>query len=127
MAHMASRVRIKRIYDPAEADDGARMLVDRIWPRGMTKEAAALDEWLKDLAPSDALRRWFGHAPERWPDFKARYARELAANPALARLRAAMKEGPVTLLYAARDPIHNNAAALAEFLRTGAARQKPRA
>ena len=104
------KLRIKRVYEPAEDGDGQRVLVDGIWPRGMTKQAAALDLWLKDIAPSPGLRKWFGHDPVRWPEFQRRYRAELAENEAaVAQLRALLKAGPVTLLYGARDVEHNQA------------------
>ena len=113
-------VRIKRVYDPPEPADGARFLVDRLWPRGLTREKLRLDGWLKDLAPSDALRRWFRHDPARWAEFQRRYREELAEKPAaLAVLRTAAARGPVTLLYAARDPVHNQAVVLRELLLEG--------
>ncbi len=107
----------KRIYEAAEPGDGCRILVDRLWPRGLSREDARLDLWLKDLSPSAELRRWFGHDPARWAAFQTRYFAELQANQtALAELRAALARGPVTLLYAARDTAHNNAVALKAFL-----------
>src|SRR5690606_18076422 len=110
-------IRLKRVYDPAEPGDGQRLLVDGVWPRGKTKQELAIEAWLRSLAPSAGLRRWFGHDPARWEDFRARYFEELAANPdGLARLRAYLDRGPVTLLYAARDEEHNNAVALRDFL-----------
>ena len=110
-------LRIKRVYEPAEDGDGQRVLVDGIWPRGMTKQAAALDLWLKDIAPSTALRKWFGHKPARWPEFQRRYRAELAQNEAaVAQLRALLKAGPVTLLFGARDTEHNQAVALRDYL-----------
>ncbi|ENO84411.1 DUF488 domain-containing protein [Thauera linaloolentis] len=113
-------IRIQRIYDPPSPADGCRVLVDRLWPRGIAKEAAALDHWLRDLAPSTELRRWFGHDPARWNEFRRRYAEELrtgAAAAALDGLRALAASQPVlTLLYAAHDGTHNNAAALREHL-----------
>jgi uncharacterized protein YeaO (DUF488 family) len=115
---MAAAVRIKRIYEPASPEDGARLLVDRVWPRGITKEAAALTMWIKEVAPSTALRKWFGHDPARWPEFHRRYLDELAANtPAVDRIRDYIEAGRTTLLYAAQDPAHNNAVALADYLR----------
>ena len=112
------RVDIKRIYEPPSAADGARVLVDRIWPRGIAKDKARLALWLKAIAPSPALRRWFGHKPERWQEFRKRYRRELAANKAaVARLRALRAAGPVTLLYGARDEEYNQARVIAEYLR----------
>ena len=110
-------VRVKRIYEPAAADDGFRVLVDRIWPRGVKKTDAAIDLWLKDVAPSPKLRRWFGHDPARWPEFRRRYAAELDQQPdAMALLRGKARHGTVTLLYAARDPDRNNAVALQSLL-----------
>ncbi len=115
---MAAAVRIKRIYEPASPEDGARLLVDRVWPRGITKEAAALTMWIKEVAPSTALRKWFGHDPARWPEFHRRYRDELAANtPAVDRVRGYVEAGRTTLLYAAHDPAHNNAVVLADYLR----------
>jgi uncharacterized protein YeaO (DUF488 family) len=109
-------VRIKRVYEPKADDDGLRVLVDRLWPRGLTKAKAALDLWLKDAAPSTELRKWFGHQPERWPEFQRRYRRELEASQAVSRLRSLVGTGTVTLLYGARDRIHNEAVVLASFL-----------
>jgi uncharacterized protein YeaO (DUF488 family) len=110
-------IRIKRIYDPPEPDDGRRLLVDRLWPRGVAREAARLDGWLKELAPSDELRKWFGHDPARWDEFRARYRSELQAQTELlTELRATAKKGAVTLLYAAKDTKHNNAVVLKELL-----------
>lgn len=111
-------IRIKRIYEPPQASDGVRVLVDRLWPRGMRKAAAALDLWLKDAAPSPELRRWFGHDPARWAEFERRYRAELATHPAvLAPLRTLALGGRLTLLYGAHDPIHNHAVVLAAYLR----------
>jgi uncharacterized protein YeaO (DUF488 family) len=109
---------IKRVYDPPAPDDGVRILVDRLWPRGLSKARAALDEWAKEIAPSDALRRWFGHRPERWEEFKARYAQEIRERHAedAARLRRLAHGRVVTLLFAAREPDMNNAAALKEII-----------
>ncbi|NLD74738.1 MAG: DUF488 domain-containing protein [Chloroflexi bacterium] len=110
-------LRAKRVYkDPAE-DDGYRVLVDRLWPRGLRKEAARLDEWAKDLAPSDDLRRWFGHDPARWEEFVARYHAELDEHEgAVSALAERAGRGPVTLLYAAKDEAHNNAVALQRYI-----------
>jgi uncharacterized protein YeaO (DUF488 family) len=113
-------VRVKRVYDPPNPGDGARVLVDRLWPRGLTKEDAHVDWWAKELAPSDKLRRWFGHSPLRYREFVGRYREELEGNALLARLRDLAAERPVTLLYAARDERHNNARALVEILGGGA-------
>jgi uncharacterized protein YeaO (DUF488 family) len=113
--------RIKRAYEPPAPEDGFRVLVDRLWPRGLSKEAAAIDEWRKDVAPSTELRKWFGHDPKRWAKFKARYREELKAperSVGLERLRALGREqSVVTLLFAARDEMHNHAAALLEVLK----------
>ncbi len=111
--------RIKRIYAEAEAADGARILVDRLWPRGVAKDKAQIDLWLKDIAPSDALRRRFHGKPDDWAEFRAAYAEELkmpAAQEAVATLNAAARKGSVTLLYAARDEERNNAVALRLWL-----------
>ena len=112
--------RIKRAYAPPAPADGLRVLVDRLWPRGLPRTTAAIDLWLKEIAPSTELRRWFGHDPERWPEFKRRYREELKAPEraaALARLRDAERQSRVvTLLYAARDDTHNHAVALLEVL-----------
>jgi uncharacterized protein YeaO (DUF488 family) len=106
-------IKVKRIYDPAEPDDGFRVLVDRIWPRGVRKDEAGIDLWLKDVAPSTELRRWFGHDPGRWAGFRRRYRAELKKQPeALALLRDKAAAGHLTLLYAARNPDRNNAVAL---------------
>ncbi|HEX7128096.1 MAG TPA: DUF488 family protein [Thermodesulfobacteriota bacterium] len=113
-------IRIKRVYEPASPEDGYRVLVDRLWPRGVSRATARIDVWARVLAPSDALRRWFGHDPERWDEFRRRYRRELAqAEPkaALADLAAHARRGPVTLVYGARDPEHNQAVVLAALLR----------
>jgi uncharacterized protein YeaO (DUF488 family) len=109
---------IKRIYEPPGETDGLRILVDRLWPRGVSKEDAALDLWLKEVAPTPELRTWFGHEPARFEEFSARYRAELEANPALDRLLEAAKEAEVvTLLYAARDPDCNHAVVLRDFAR----------
>lgn len=110
---------VKRVYDPAADDDGMRILVDRLWPRGISKEKARIDLWLKDIAPSDALRKRFHAKPAEWDAFRAAYAKELkdeAAQAAVKELEAQMKRGPVTLLYAARDEERNNALALKIWL-----------
>lgn len=111
-------VRIKRAYEAPAADDGLRVLVDRLWPRGLKREGAAIDRWLKEAAPSPALRRWFGHDPARWSEFRQRYAAELAADPGnLAVLRDLMRgRGRLTLLYAARDTERNHAVVLRDVL-----------
>jgi uncharacterized protein YeaO (DUF488 family) len=113
-------VRLKRAYDPVAATDGYRVLVDRIWPRGVTREEAHLDEWARELAPSTGLRRWFGHDPARFEEFQRRYIEELASQAQKLRgLRARAREGTLTLVYAARDTDHNDAVVLAELLRRG--------
>ena len=104
------------MYDPKAAGDGTRILVDRLWPRGLTKAEVALDLWLKDVAPSTELRRWFAHRPDRWGDFSRRYILELQSSPAVGRLRSLARTGSVTLLYAAKDRDRNEAAVLAAFL-----------
>lgn len=110
-------VRIKRIYDGTSKGDGYRVLVDRLWPRGVSKEKAALDLWLKDVAPSPSLRTWFGHEPERFEEFAAKYVQELDKNPAANELRDIIKRhDAVTLLYAARDPKVNHAVVLKDYL-----------
>ena len=107
----------KRVYEPPSPGDGQRVLVDRLWPRGVSKEAAKVDIWLRDIAPSEELRRWYGHVPERWEEFKRRYHRELDRNPeAVARLREMLEDGPVTILFGARDERRNQAIALKEYL-----------
>lgn len=108
---------IKRAYEPAASEDGERYLVDRLWPRGVKKEALALSGWLKEVAPSDALRRWFGHDPARWTEFRRRYQAELKSQrTALQPLRDALKCGVVTLVYSAHDEAHNQAVVLREYL-----------
>jgi uncharacterized protein YeaO (DUF488 family) len=115
----AGTFQIKRIYDPPAAADGARVLVDRLWPRGVGKEAVKLTLWHKEAAPSPTLRQWFGHRPDRWKEFQVRYRAELDANTAaLTPLYDLQKRGRVTLLYAARDKECNHAVVLAEYLRT---------
>lgn len=113
----ASHLRLKRAYEPAEADDGVRILVDRLWPRGVSKAKAALDDWMKDIAPSAALREWFGHDPERWPEFQRRYRAELRQHAEdIDRIRALAKKKTVTLVYSAHDEAHNDAVVLREVL-----------
>jgi len=113
----AKQIKVKRAYDDPEKDDGVRILVDRLWPRGLSRARASIDLWLKDLAPSAALRRWFNHDPTKWIEFRRRYARELdAKDRAIAALRGAVRRGRVTLLFGARDPNRNNAVALQNYL-----------
>ncbi len=112
-------IALKRIYEPASADDGYRVLVERLWPRGVSKEAAHLDAWERGIAPSDELRRWYGHDPQKWPEFRVRYERELAtpqAQETLDRLAERARQGTVTLLYAARAGEISNAAVLQRLL-----------
>jgi uncharacterized protein YeaO (DUF488 family) len=110
-------LQLKRAYDSPTVEDGYRVLVDRLWPRGLKREDAHIDAWLKDVAPSDELRRWFGHDPARWIKFQARYRKELAAQAPLCReLLARSRQGRVTLLYAAKDTQRNNAVVLKTFL-----------
>jgi uncharacterized protein YeaO (DUF488 family) len=116
---MSGGLHIKRVYEPAAEEDGLRVLVDRLWPRGIAKEKARIDLWLKDVAPSDALRRRFHGNPSKWKEFVAAYSRELEEEPAktaAAGLRERLRTQPVTLLYAARDETHNNAVALKSWL-----------
>ncbi len=117
---MTARIAVRRVYDDRSPSDGTRVLVDRVWPRGLTKEAAHLDEWLKDVAPSTALRTWYGHDPAKFAEFRRRYLTELAEPEraaALDRLRAWARKGPLTLLTATRDMEHSQAAVLADHLR----------
>ena len=110
-------VQVKRVYEPPDPGDGMRVLVDRLWPRGVSRDQAAADLWLKDAAPSDALRRWYGHAPVRWAAFRRKYRAELAGRMEILRLLDELRRrGPVTLLYGARDTAHNNAIVLSEVL-----------
>jgi uncharacterized protein YeaO (DUF488 family) len=117
MTDLDQKLRIKRVYEPRDDGDGMRVLVDRVWPRGMTKEDAALSLWLKDIAPSTELRKWFGHDPKRWDEFQRRYRAELAQNDAaVAQLLALLHKGKVTLLYSAHDVAHNQAVALRNYM-----------
>jgi len=113
-------IQIKRIYDPPAPEDGTRILVDRLWPRGVSKERARIGEWMKDIAPSPELRTWFGHRPERFAEFSEKYMEELSSDPvriALAdRIAETASRGAVTLVYAAKDPVHNHAAVLLQWL-----------
>lgn len=111
-------LRLKRVYEPALPTDGERILIDRLWPRGLSKERAAVDDWMKDIAPSAELRRWFGHDPEKWPEFQRRYKRELRAHAELVdRLARKASRGRVTLVFGARDEEHNDAVVLASVVR----------
>lgn len=113
----ASNLRLKRAYEPPEGSDGTRILVDRLWPRGVSKAEARLDEWIKEIAPSAELRTWFGHDPGRWDEFRRRYRAELAQHSeALKALRRRARAGPITLVYSARDEAHNDAIVLRDVL-----------
>src|SRR5436190_23394677 len=110
-------IKLKRVYEDPSKTDGTRILVDRLWPRGLTKEKAHVDLWLKEVAPSTALRKWFAHDPAKWPEFKARYKAELKNNaPQLALPKQAISKGSVTLLYGAKDTEHNEAVVLQDLL-----------
>lgn len=110
-------IRLKRAYEPPAAEDGTRVLVDRLWPRGVKKSAAAIDLWMKDIAPSAELRRWFAHDPLRWPEFRRRYEDELRRKPeSVAALRALAAKGRLTLVFAARDTARNDAVVLRDLL-----------
>lgn len=112
-----TEIRLKRAYDAPAPSDGVRILVERLWPRGVRKEALALDHWLKDIAPSAALRKWYGHEPDKWPEFQQRYRAELDANPeAVAELHQLCAAGAVTFVYAARDELRNSATVLRAYL-----------
>jgi uncharacterized protein YeaO (DUF488 family) len=128
---ITAMIKLKRAYEPPRSGDGVRLLVDRLWPRGLSKEEAQLDGWLKEIAPSEALRKWFGHDPERFSEFRERYRRELQspdAQAAIATLAARAARGTVTLVYAAHDEEHNNGVVLAEEVEkrlVKAARKRP--
>jgi uncharacterized protein YeaO (DUF488 family) len=112
-----SMIKLKRVYDQAEPGDGPRFLVERLWPRGMKKQSLHMDAWLKDAAPSDGLRRWFGHDPQKWNEFQEKYFAELDARREVLRpIMEAAESGDVTLLYSARDTENNNAAALKKYI-----------
>jgi uncharacterized protein YeaO (DUF488 family) len=113
----ACDIRLKRAYEPADGADGVRVLVDRLWPRGVSKTKAALDDWMKDVAPSAGLRKWFGHDPDRWPEFQRRYRAELQQHvEELDRIRDLARTQTVTLVYGARDEKHNDAIVLRHVL-----------
>jgi uncharacterized protein YeaO (DUF488 family) len=121
MPEAASDIRLKKIYDAPDRNDGARVLIDRLWPRGARKETARLTLWLKDIAPTAELRKWFHHDPARFAEFSRRYRAELTANKeAVGCIDDLMKAGPVTLLYAAHDSEHNHARVLADYLKNRA-------
>lgn len=124
---MLERIRLKRVYEPPDPEDGQRFLVDRIWPRGLRKESLHLDKWLPEVAPSRQLRKWFGHDPAKWDEFVRRYHEELNKRPEAWRpLLEAAQRGKITLLFAARDEEHNNAVALKSFLEMKIAQQAKR-
>jgi uncharacterized protein YeaO (DUF488 family) len=113
----AANVQLKRAYEPADAGDGTRILVDRLWPRGVTKERAAIDQWMKDIAPSTELRKWFSHDPARWDEFRRRYAQEVRKkSDLLDQLRSLARRGPITLVYSAHDEKHNDAVELRQLI-----------
>jgi uncharacterized protein YeaO (DUF488 family) len=110
-------VKLKRAYEPPAADDGMRILVDRLWPRGISKERAAIDQWMKEISPSTELRKWFGHDPARWNEFRRRYAKEVRQNTDLLdQLRSLAWQGPITLVYSAHDEEHNDAVELRHLI-----------
>jgi uncharacterized protein YeaO (DUF488 family) len=112
-----ANVKLKRAYEPPATDDGTRILVDRLWPRGVTKKRAAIDQWMKDIAPSTGLRKWYSHDPARWDEFRRRYAKEVHRNAALLdQLRSLARHGPITLVYSAHDEKHNDAVELRELI-----------
>jgi uncharacterized protein YeaO (DUF488 family) len=114
---MRHELKLKRVYEAPDEDDGARILVDRLWPRGLTKEKARVDLWLKEIAPSTELRKWFGHDPKKWRSFRERYETELTHHAdQLKLLKSKLKEGTVTLIYGARDQEHNEVLVLKQFL-----------
>jgi uncharacterized protein YeaO (DUF488 family) len=113
----AGHVKLKRAYEPHTAKDGVRILIDRLWPRGLRKAKAGIDQWAKELAPSSPLRKWFGHNPARWPAFQIRYAREVRQHrDQFKQLRNLARQGPITLVYSAHDEIHNDAVVLRSLL-----------
>lgn len=114
------QIRLKRAYDEPSKQDGTRILVDRVWPRGLKKEHAGIDQWVREVAPSTELRKWFGHDPDKWSEFKRRYFRELDRNAgAVEELKRLAGDGRTTLVFSARDERHNNAVALKEYLEQG--------
>jgi uncharacterized protein YeaO (DUF488 family) len=126
VTHQRDRISLKRAYDSASRTDGTRFLVERLWPRGVPKAQLHVDEWLKEVGPSTALRKWFGHDPEKWSEFRRRYFRELDSRPeAWQPIVSAARRGRVTLVYSSHDTQHNNAVALQEYVRTKARRPPP--
>ena len=119
-------LKVKRVYDPATRDDGTRFLVERLWPRGLSKAKLPLDAWLKDVGPTTTLRKWFSHDPEKWPRFRARYFRELDSRPESWRpILSAARGHTVTLVYSSHDEEHNNAVALKEYLQAKRRARRP--
>jgi uncharacterized protein YeaO (DUF488 family) len=115
----AKNIKLKRAYEKPAAEDGTRILVDRLWPRGLTKDKAAIDHWFKEIAPSTTLRKWFAHDPDRWNDFRRRYIEELKRNALhLGEIRKLARRSPITLVYAAHDELHNDAVVLRDILLT---------
>ena len=113
----ADHIKLKRAYEPSAPDDGTRILIDRLWPRGVKKADAAIDEWMKDIAPSTGLRKWFGHDPARWQEFRRRYQSEIRQHPdEFDRLRTLAQHGRITLVFSAHDEIHNDAVVLKDLL-----------
>ncbi|MGB2607430.1 MAG: DUF488 domain-containing protein [Isosphaeraceae bacterium] len=117
MATRRATIRLKRAYEPPTEEDGLRILVERLWPRGVSKEDAAIDLWLKEIAPSTGLRKWYGHEPSLWEEFRRRYRAEIEdKGEVISDLKQRLKEGPVTFVYAAKDESHNSAVVLKEYL-----------
>jgi uncharacterized protein YeaO (DUF488 family) len=115
----AKKIKLKRAYEKPAAEDGTRILVDRLWPRGLTKDKAAINHWFKEIAPSTTLRKWFAHDPDRWNDFRRRYIEELKRNALqLEEIRKLVRHSPITLVYAAHDELHNDAVVLRDILLT---------
>lgn len=113
----ADHVKLKRAYEPPAPDDGTRILIDRLWPRGVKKTDAAIDEWMKEIAPSTELRKWFGHDPDRWPEFRRRYQSEIRQHSnEFEHLRALAQQGSITLVFSAHDEAHNDAVVLRDLL-----------
>lgn len=110
-------IRIKRVYEQPDKSDGKRILIDRLWPRGLNKDKAKVDLWIKDISPSTELRKWFSHDPDKWPEFNKRYQKELDANePAVSKIKDELNQGPAMLVYSAKDEQHNDAVALQSYL-----------
>jgi uncharacterized protein YeaO (DUF488 family) len=113
----AGNIKLKRAYEAPAPDDGMRILADRLWPRGLSKQRAAIDQWMKDISPSTELRKWFGHDPSRWDEFRRRFAKEVHQHPELLeQLRSLARKGPITLVYSARDEAHNDAVELRHLI-----------